>query len=211
MAECFSVNLFNKVTQHLNYEHYQYYSNEKQGVIHFGISMKGNINNLQYHIIVMDNCFVTYAVFPISGDIEDKKQMTELAGYLQIVNCNLLEGNLELDPLNGEIRIKYFVNCAGIIPSAEIIEDSVQCPAAIYNCYGRGILGIIFNHMKAEEAIAFCERSNDPFEPEMNEYYRSEDIFHNEDFIPPDVQDFLNDLFDQYNDHDDSDPSKKNE
>lgn len=208
MSTCYSEKLFNEVVQHLQLEKYRYFSNKKQGMIHFGISMQGNLNNIQYHIIVKDKWFITFAVFPISGDVRNKKEMTELAFYLHYVNCNLTHGNIELDTYDGEIRIKYFVNCDGIIPSDEIIEDSVQYPAAIYNHYGKGILGIIFQHMLAEEAITYCERSDFPMDMEMRFYYQPVDSFQNEDYIPMDVQDFLNELFDQYDDLDESDPNE---
>ena len=204
MATCYSVSLFNEVAQHLKYENYHFFMDVKLGVIHFGISTKGNINNIQYHIIVKDSWFVTYAVFPISGDIRDKNQMTELSKYLHIINCNLLHGSCELDLRDGEIRIKYFVNCDGIIPSEEIIEDSVQCPAAIFDRYGKGILGIIFNHMNAEEAVQFCERPIYTADPGCNT--NSGDSNENEDYIPLDALDFLDSLFDNYDDLDESDP-----
>ena len=200
MSTCYPINLFGKFTEYLRDENYHFISNEEKGVIFFGIAMRGNLANIQYQILVEENSFVSYAICPISGDVRNRKQMTELASYLHFANHNLLPGNFEFDLKGGEIRFKYFVNCNGMVLTNEIIENSVQIPAAVFSRYSEGILGIIFNHMDAAEAIALSKSKECTFESE-----NCGTDSYDDDSIPRVFLDFLKRLNGGNNDKNESD------
>ena len=199
MSICYPANLFGKFTEYLKDEKYRFISNEKEGVIFFGIAMRGNLANIQYQILVEEKSFVSYAICPISGDVRNRKQMAELSSYLHFANHGLLPGNFEFDLKGGEIRFKYFVNCAGMVLTDEIIENSVRIPAEIFSRFIGGIFGIIFYHMNAAEAIALSNSENCTVE---NEKHKTDS--YDDDTIPPVFLDFLKQLHDE-KDKDDSD------
>ena len=46
-------------------------------------------------------------------------------------------------------------------PSLEAVKNSIQCTAAMFKCYGPGIIDIIFGGVSAKEAIIKCEKSEE--------------------------------------------------
>ena len=72
---------------------------------------------------------------------------------------NLTYGCFELDFRDGEIRFRSFIDCEDVMPSTEVIKNSIHCTAAMYKRYAPGIVDIIFSGCTGKEAIAKCEKS----------------------------------------------------
>ena len=70
-------------------------------------------------------------------------------------------GNFELDTRDGEVRFKCFVDCEGITPSKDIVENSIHCPAAMFKRYGSVIVDIIFGNDTAKEAVEKFEKATE--------------------------------------------------
>lgn len=85
--------------------------------------------------------------------------MVTMAEFVCRANYGLKNGNFEFDMREGEIRFKCFVDCEGIAPTVEIIRNSIHCPAAMFEQYGDGIVGILFGNMSAKDAVSKCESS----------------------------------------------------
>lgn len=115
---------------------------------------------MNYIIDVKEDEFIVYAISPLGADDDDKKMMSTMADFLCRTNYGLKNGNFELDMRDGEIRYKIFVDCESIIPTTEIVRNSIYCPAAMFDQYGVGIVDIIFGSTTAKEAIAKCEKSS---------------------------------------------------
>ncbi|MCD7757610.1 MAG: hypothetical protein LUH45_05500, partial [Clostridiales bacterium] len=52
-----------------------------------------------------------------------------------------------------------FIDCDCVIPSAEVIKNSIYCTSAMFRRYGDGIASILFAGGSAREAIEKCEKS----------------------------------------------------
>ena len=66
-------------------------------------------------------------------------------------------GAFQLDCRDGDIRFKCFVDCEDNKPSTSVIRNSIHYPAAVFETYGYGITGIIFQNLTAKEAIKVSE------------------------------------------------------
>ncbi len=163
----YSHELENVIRETLDSEEIHYDFENDKGYFRFGISLPGKIKRVDVIVDVKMDKFVTYAICPLYADIENEEQMARAAEFFCRVNYGLMNGNFELDFNDGEIRYKSFVNCDGVVPSATVIMDTIQCAAAMYSRYGKGLLQILFNDWAPEDAVNFCENKFSPI-PEFS-------------------------------------------
>lgn len=104
---------------------------------------------------------MVYGIYPIGADHDDEKMMAQMAEFICRANFGLKNGCFEFDFRDGEIRYKSFVDCDEVLPSTEVVKNSIHCTAAMYKRYATGITAIIFAGSSAKEAIAMCEKSPD--------------------------------------------------
>lgn len=157
-ASTYSIDIANVVKKFLVDDNWNFSFDEARGIFKFGLRIKGRLHNLMYLIDIKREEAIVYAVCPISADEEDNKMMMEMAEFLHWANWGLKNGCFEFDFKDGEIRFKSYIDCAGTLPSIEIINNSILCSAAMFEKYGVGIAAIIFAESYAEEAIAICEK-----------------------------------------------------
>ena len=131
---------------------------EEKGIFRLGVGMKGQIKTLSYIVNVGNDAYTVYATSPIGADAKDGSMMAILSEFICRANYGLRNGNFELDCNDGEIRYKVFVDCDGIVPTKAIVQDSIHCPAGMFQRYESGIIGIIFNGLSAKEAIDKSEK-----------------------------------------------------
>lgn len=155
----YSKNIASLVNAFLTEDDWHFSFDEQRGLFKFVVGMKGKLKKLNYIVDVKQNEFVVYAISPIGADADDECTMSRMADFVCRANYGLKNGNFELDMRDGEIRYKCFVDCDGINPSTEMIKTSIYCPAAMFEKYGEGIVGIIMNDDTAKEAISKCEKS----------------------------------------------------
>ena len=123
------------------------------------MSLKGKLKKVNYIIYVKEDQYIVYTISPLGADEDDETMMATMAEFVCRANYGLKNGNFELDMRDGEIRFKCFVDCEGIIPTAEMVRNSIHCPAAMFEQYSEGIVGIIFGSMNAKDAIEKSETS----------------------------------------------------
>lgn len=133
-----------------------FYFNDQRGLFQFDLGLGGQIKKVTYIVDVRANEYLVYAISPLGVDQNDEKRMTEMANFICRVNSGVVNGNFDLDMRDGEIRYKCFVDCEGITPSAEMVRSSLQCPAAMFDWYGPGIIDILVGGATAEEALEKC-------------------------------------------------------
>lgn len=156
----YSKDIANTINAFLKEDDWYFSFDEERGLFRFGLSLKTKLKRVNYFIHVKENEYIVYAVSPLGADEGDEKMMAAMAEFVCRANYGLRNGNFELDMRDGEVRFKSFVDCEDIMPSAEVIRNSIHCPAAMFKRYGDGILDVIFGNASAKEAIAECENSS---------------------------------------------------
>lgn len=157
----YSQNIANAIKEFLTNDDWYFSFDEKRGMFKFGLCLKGKIKKIDYLICVRDDEYIVYAISPIGANENNEKMMTAMAEFVCRANYGLKNGNFELDMRDGEIRFKCFVDCDTITPTQEMVRNSILCPAAMFDNYSDGIVGIIFGDMSAKEAVEQCESCND--------------------------------------------------
>lgn len=155
----YSKNIANAINNFLTEDDWRFSFDEQRGLFEFGLCLKGKVKKIRYIVDVKEDEYLVYAISPLGADDDDETMMASMAEFVCRANYGLKNGNFELDMRDGEIRFKSFVDCEGITPTAEIVKNSIYCPAAMFDRYSAGIVGIIFNGSTAKDAIAQCEKS----------------------------------------------------
>ncbi len=157
----YSETIAQAINNYLTEDEWHFSFDEKRGLFKFGLSLKGKIKKINYIIDVKDDEYVVYAVSPLGADEDDKEMMAAMAEFVCRANYGLKNGNFELDMRDGEVRLKCFVDCEGITPSKDMVQNSIHCPAAMFKRYGSGIVDIIFGNATAKEAVERCEKATE--------------------------------------------------
>lgn len=149
------------VKQFLTDDDWHYSFDEEHGIFDFGLRVRSKIQKIKYFIDVEEDEMVVYGICPIGADCDDEKMMAQMAEFICRANFGLKNGCFEFDFRDGEIRYKSFIDCNEVLPSTEVVKNSIHCTAAMYKRYAAGITSIIFTGNSAKEAIAMCEKSTD--------------------------------------------------
>lgn len=172
----YSVEIANAIKNFLENDDWYFSFDEEEGIFAFDLSIKNRVKKLSYLIRVHDDDYTVYAFSPIGADEEDHEKMMKIAEFVCRANYGLQNGNFELDVRDGEIRYKTYVDCeGGAIPTEEIVQESIYCPASRFERYGSGFAEILFGNATAKEAITKCKRAERQELQEFLEEVVSED------------------------------------
>lgn len=154
----YSVKIANAIKSYLEEDDWHFSFDEKKGLFKFNLSLKSKIKNISYIIDVKEDEYIVFVVSPIGADVEDKTMMSQMAEFICRANYGLKNGNCDLDMRDGEVRYKSYVDCENLIPTEDVIQNSIHCPAAMFKRYSSGIISIIFGSATAKDAIDMCQK-----------------------------------------------------
>lgn len=140
---------------------YIFQFDEDEGVFSFGVIIPSRAKSLRYTIILHDYSYTIHTSFPLGPDPTNEQELTHIVNFLTRANYGLRIGNFEMNMDSGEIFYKVYCNCCGIEPNDSMIRESIECPAAMFERYGNGILDILFNNLSAKLAVRRCESVHD--------------------------------------------------
>lgn len=153
MGREYSKEIAEQINLFLSEGKWKYQFDEENGVFAFSLKIGKPVKQLAYYMLVYDTSFLTIANIMISADPNDRWQMQKIAEFFCRVNWDLRNGSFETNFEDGEIRYRICVECAGSLPTAEMIRNSINCPAAMCEKYWEGITGLLFRDYTVEEAI----------------------------------------------------------
>lgn len=138
---------------------WRYEYDAEKHMIKTGVTLKSKIKSGRIYVDIKSDCYVVYLYAPISGD---KDNIGELVKYVAMANYGLMNGNFEVDPRDGEIRYKTFVNCDGLESlSPAVIQDSIYVGCVMMDRYGDGIAALALGFSDADTEIKKAEKRDD--------------------------------------------------
>ena len=155
----YSKELADMVKNFLEEEGWHYSFDENRGIFDMGLKVKCKLRAIRYLIDVREEEILVYGLCPVSAESSDTEMMAQTAEFICRANYGLINGGLELDFRDGEIRYRCYIDCEGGLPAPQAVENSVYCAAAMYERYADGIADIIFGGSSAKAAIDMCEKS----------------------------------------------------
>ena len=158
MARNYSKELKATIESALLEDSWNYYFSEKWGIFHFNLSLE-NINQIIYMLSVGKKSFTVRAYAPMNVPKDNPERMRQMKDFITLVNRHVLQGHFELNCETGEILFRAYVDCEEIVPSTEMIENSIMAAASSFEFYGKGILDILFGDEQADKTFAQCEEN----------------------------------------------------
>lgn len=153
----YSDEIVNVIKQCLTEDDWNYSFDEDTGVFTVDLRIRSKMQNIRYVIDVRENKFVTYGICLIGAEPEDSEMMAQMAEFICRANYGLKNGCFEPDFRDGEIRFRSFDDCDNMLPSIEVVKNSIYYTAATIERYAPGIVDIIFGGAKAKDVFIKCE------------------------------------------------------
>ncbi len=150
----YSKEIAEQIIEFLDKDGWNYKFDEENGIIKTGVNLEGKIKSCHIHIIVDNSYVLNYASIEIG--IEEKNRIA-ISEFITRANYDLTWGNFEMDFNDGEIRFKMVLDCAGIVPTKEMIERLAVTPAVMFKRYGDGFLKVLFELSSPKDAVEECE------------------------------------------------------
>lgn len=153
----YSNSIADAVRAFLDEEGFRYFFSEERGQFVFDIHMNGKIKFYSYRIIVNEDSYTVNLRAPVGADAEDAEEMTQMESFVNRANYGLRYGFFELDVSDGELSLKFAVDCEDMEPTQAMVRNSIILPDHLMNKYIDGICAITFGKKTADEAINMCE------------------------------------------------------
>ncbi len=157
MQREYSKEIANVINEILTRDDWDFSFSEDSGEFRFGFKSESKLNKINCIIRVGKGDYVLYAFSPIGVDVDDKVAIVSMTEFVCRANYGLRNGNFELDVSDGEIRYKSYVDCDGIMPTYNVVINSILVSDVMFSRYGSGIIDVIFGKTTAEKAIESCE------------------------------------------------------
>ena len=137
----------------LNEKGFHFNFNKAAGRFTFKARLPGKIEVIEHNIKVYENEALFHATSPSLKSDPSAPYFPALCEFFHRLNWGSKAGGFELDFDSGEIRYKVFLDCKGIVPTIDMIRDSIFTPAARITQYGPAILSIIYDGISAQQGI----------------------------------------------------------
>ncbi len=117
-------------------------------ILRTGCRIDGKLKSIDEVIDFRETYFLVYTFCPINADPDN---IGEISKFLHLANYGLVVGNFELNPQDGEIRYKIFVDCDGLesIPT-DVIGRAIHIPFSMFARYGDSIAALAMGFSDAE-------------------------------------------------------------
>ena len=155
MMRNYSMELADVVKDFLEEDNWPYSFEEETGIFHFVLQMKSK--NINYFVEVREKSLSFYGITQMNANPEDEKLMGQMAEFVCRANHGLKNGCFDLNFKNGEICYRSYLDCDGIIPSKNMVKNSIYCIATMYMAYAPAISDILSGNATAKEAVGKCE------------------------------------------------------
>lgn len=154
-----SIELFNIIDTALTELNIKRSSDYETGVIHFTFDCGRPIITVKVLIITRKSDYSVYAIFPISADSGNRKEIHALADFVCRANYGLVLGHFNLDPNDGEIQYQTTIDCTDVeSPSVEQVKRAFGVTIGMCEKYAPGFQGVIFAGESPEHACERCEQ-----------------------------------------------------
>ncbi len=149
--------LFHTLCHTLDDEGWDYEYDEKNELIRFrvhGVNTDFNVFLIvdEEQESLLCNTYITQKI--------SKNKRADVCEFMNRVNYELDNGNLEMDMDDGEIRYRTFLDLSDTAPSKEQILNLIWNGPQCFDTYFSGLMKMIYNNFTPEEAANSCLTEN---------------------------------------------------
>ena len=143
--------LFDAVCAYMNEQNWRYEHNEEKTMIRSAVKVQCKLQTLRMLIAFGECEFAVFAMPNLSADANTTAPVME---YITKINLGMRNGNFLLNPANGEVRYRTYVNARGMdTVSLEVIEEAILVPAMMLDRYGNGLAALMMGYSSPDAEI----------------------------------------------------------
>ena len=147
----YSEELYKQITVFLDDDGWNYDFEEEIGVVFTEIQLGNVLKRARIFIDIRDDKYLVYAAM----DPKCAEAFRfETASLLTRINYDIVYGSFDMDFSDGDIRFRFPVDCDGMLPSRDIVQDSIALPALMMERFGEAICRVMNGVCSAETAHA---------------------------------------------------------
>lgn len=136
----YSTAICNCITRFLKDDDWKFKLNTEREVITMGLSVHNKMKHVDIMFDLRDDKFLLYFTCPLNCDEAERPEMRDL---MNRINYGLMFGCFEMDDRDGEIRLRYPVDCDNLLPSQEVIKHALYRCAGTVEKYGDAIIQVL--------------------------------------------------------------------
>lgn len=149
--------LFDAVCGYMNEQKWRYEYNNEKTMIRTAMKLQCKLQTVRVLIAFGECEFAVFAIPSLSADANTNAAVME---YITKLNLAMRNGNFLLNPDNGEVRYRTYVNARGMDSvSKEVIAEALLVPAMMLDRYGDGLAALIMGYSSPDAEI---ENANKP-------------------------------------------------
>lgn len=145
------------ITDFLKADDWHYELDEDREVIKASLSLNNKMKSTLLTFDLRDDKYILYCSIPLNVDPGERAEMRKL---INRINDGIMFGCLEMDDSDGEVRMRYPVDCDNCLPSQEIIKNSIYRSAYTLKKYGNALVQVIMGVATAEEAYQSAQKKD---------------------------------------------------
>lgn len=133
-------------------ENWKYTFDEDSFILRVGVKFDKNTDSsrVEEFIYIEDGWFCVFAKYPDTINLPVCPVIPELICRL---NDCIINGGLEISFDNGSIRYKIFVNCKDLLPTTEVLKDSIFIPIIMINKLAPVMQKVILGEISPHDAV----------------------------------------------------------
>ena len=147
----YSEELYKEIAAFLDEDGWNYDFEEEIGVVFTGVKLGNTLERVRIFIDIRDDKYLVYAA--MDSKCAEAFRL-ETAALLTRINYDVVYGSFDMDFSDGDIRFRFPVDCDGMLPSRDIVQDSVVLPALMMERFGDAIYRVMNGECSAETAHA---------------------------------------------------------
>lgn len=154
----YSQAICNTITRFLDQDDWKYRVDTDKEIIKLGMSLRGKMKHVDIIFDLRDDKYLLYFTCPLNVDEDERAEMRDL---LNRINYGLMFGCFEMDDRDGEIRMRYAVDCDNQVLSQEVVKHSLYRSATTFIKYGDAIVQVLMGMATGKEAYEAAQKKDD--------------------------------------------------
>lgn len=143
--------LFDAVCAYMDEQKWRYENNEEKTMIRSAVKVQCKLQTVRILIAFGETEFAVFAIPNMNADEATRATVME---YITKVNLGMRNGNFLLNPANGEVRYRTYVNARGMNEiSKEVIAEAILVPAMMLDRYGNGLATLMMGYSSPDAEI----------------------------------------------------------
>ena len=146
----YSTEMAAAVSRYFDMNRYRSRFDQDEGTFTLTIPLESRIRQAQMEISVGNTTLIATARISL---VCEKTALRETMEFILRLNAALNFGAFMLDPDTGEVWFRFGLDCAGVMPSYDMIDHLVSLPVIVLGTYLDALVSVMLGFSDAKKAL----------------------------------------------------------